>query len=76
MFRTQCLPYLKRQCHEIVDLWLFHQTLKYALKYFRILLRIRRDMNKYVYSRTMQHCTQGWHEKTIQIKPIKTCFFN
>jgi hypothetical protein len=32
-------PPLKGQCHEIFDVWFFHQTI--TLKYFRTLFRIR-----------------------------------
>jgi hypothetical protein len=43
---------LKGQCHEIVDLWFFHQStppraLTHMLKPFRIWLRIRRENRHY-----------------------------
>jgi hypothetical protein len=45
---------LKRQCHRIFDLWFFSSTIPsrsliHALKYFRIALRIRQEINVYRY---------------------------
>jgi hypothetical protein len=47
---------LKGQCHEIFDLWFFHQVIPpliHGLKPFWILLRIRRDMINF---RTQKSC--------------------
>jgi hypothetical protein len=49
---------LKGQCQEIFYLWGFHRTIPsrpliHAAKYFRILLRICRDINEFVWSRAM-----------------------
>jgi hypothetical protein len=44
---------LKGPCHEIFDLFIFHQStpprpLIHALKYFRIPFRIRGDIREYI----------------------------
>jgi hypothetical protein len=62
MFRYTVHNYiaLKRQYHEIFDLWFLHQTIPtrsliHALQSFRILLRIRQEIIEYVLPHYMWH---------------------
>jgi hypothetical protein len=58
------IPFKGTVSRDFRPLVFFHQKIPprpliHALKYFRIFLRIRRDMNEYVWSRAMSH--SAWH---------------
>jgi hypothetical protein len=87
MVQYVCHHCLKRQYHEIFDLYFFHQTITsrpliHALKYFRKSLRIPREINEDVWSRATSYsaglffCTESIDEKTEGQKSHDTVSLN
>jgi hypothetical protein len=62
---------VKGQCHEIFNLcFFFRQTILFwslihALTYFRISLRIRREINENVLPRAMRHSAGPWSQRYV-----------
>jgi hypothetical protein len=71
---------IKRQCTKIVDFCFFHQTTPprsviHAPKYYRISLRICRDINKYVWSCAMLHSAGPWSRAMLHIAGLSCTEF-